>query len=446
MNITTIDEGGLRGRRHPRHPREAGRRAGLPRARRLRRPRHHPAGQRRTSRCSTRTRRASRSSSATTPQRSRNATASAPSSTPRSPPSSARPATTCSASPRSARRPPSSGSASTARLDGHPRARRRDQGRRRREPARATARTPCATDGSTAWSTDVELPVGPTDLDAPDRSNEEAVREIFGRLEFRTLLDRVLKLEGSGTTAGAEGAAEIARRRPAAFRPRRPRACSSTRSCVPGSSRPPPPTPTGSACPSRRSTARSSASASRAPPRCSTCRGRPDRADYPPFEAWLASDAPKIMHRRQGAAQGAEAQRPRRSAASAPTPSSPAGCCARAGRRRPSPQLVQRYLRRGHARGPTPTSWSPTTPWSPVRRSRPGTRCASPPLILGELSEGSRSVLTDIEIPVLLALVDMELARRHRRATTQLSALSSELGETAAGTRGTAPTPRSAAR
>jgi DNA polymerase-1 len=43
--------------------------------------------------------------------------------------------------------------------------------------------------------TDIELPVGPNDL-ARVPADEAKVREIFGRLEFRTLLDRVLKVDG----------------------------------------------------------------------------------------------------------------------------------------------------------------------------------------------------------------------------------------------------------
>jgi DNA polymerase-1 len=46
--------------------------------------------------------------------------------------------------------------------------------------------------------TDVELPVGPADLERKP-IDEQALREVFGRLEFRTLLDRVLKLDGQGS-------------------------------------------------------------------------------------------------------------------------------------------------------------------------------------------------------------------------------------------------------
>ncbi|WP_308468901.1 DNA polymerase I [Rathayibacter soli] len=56
--------------------------------------------------------------------------------------------------------------------------------------------------------TDVELPVGPGDLERQP-VNEQAVRDVFDRLQFKTLLDRVLKIaesDGSGTDADSAGA------------------------------------------------------------------------------------------------------------------------------------------------------------------------------------------------------------------------------------------------
>ncbi|KQO64768.1 DNA polymerase I [Curtobacterium sp. Leaf261] len=47
---------------------------------------------------------------------------------------------------------------------------------------------------------DVELPVGPADL-ARRPVDEDAVRELFAKLQFRTLLDRVFKVAGSGESA-----------------------------------------------------------------------------------------------------------------------------------------------------------------------------------------------------------------------------------------------------
>ncbi len=64
--------------------------------------------------------------------------------------------------------------------------------------------------------TDVDLPVGPADL-ARQPIDPTAVREIFGRLQFRTLLDRVFKVEGQAEDAGI-----VPRRREAGDRgPRR---------------------------------------------------------------------------------------------------------------------------------------------------------------------------------------------------------------------------------
>ncbi|WP_022880775.1 DNA polymerase I [Gryllotalpicola ginsengisoli] len=50
---------------------------------------------------------------------------------------------------------------------------------------------------------DLELPVGPADL-VRRPVDEAKVREVFGRLQFRTLLDRVLKLGTDGAAAGLE--------------------------------------------------------------------------------------------------------------------------------------------------------------------------------------------------------------------------------------------------
>ncbi len=56
--------------------------------------------------------------------------------------------------------------------------------------------------------TDVDLPVGPQDL-AIVPMNVDAVREVFAKLEFRSLLDRVLKLAGvdKGASAGTSSTA-----------------------------------------------------------------------------------------------------------------------------------------------------------------------------------------------------------------------------------------------
>jgi DNA polymerase-1 len=55
--------------------------------------------------------------------------------------------------------------------------------------------------------TDVDLPVAPADL-TRQPIDPTAVREIFGRLQFRTLLDRVFKVEGQAEDAGVVPDAE----------------------------------------------------------------------------------------------------------------------------------------------------------------------------------------------------------------------------------------------
>ena len=153
---------------------------------------------------------ASPSSRATTATRCSSATASSRSSTPRSRRSSARRATTSPASTRSARRPPSSGSTSTAPSTSileHADEIKGVVGQNLREQQENAVRNRRLN----RLLTDVELPVGPADLERTP-IDEHAVRDLFARLEFRTLLDRVLKLEGrDGPLDG--GAARRSRRR-----------------------------------------------------------------------------------------------------------------------------------------------------------------------------------------------------------------------------------------
>ncbi|KQX06832.1 MULTISPECIES: DNA polymerase I [unclassified Leifsonia] len=275
---------------------------------------------------------------------------------------------------------------------------------------------------------DVELPVGPSDL-TRQKMNEEAVREIFGRLEFRTLLDRVYKLEGSGTTSGAEGAAEIA-------------------AAAPGV----PPTPTPRLLLDEELQDWLEKATAANPDglglTVETLDGKvigfgvasstevldvpwqAGRADYLAFETWLASDAPKILT--DAKPQLKALKRSDLAFGGLRTDNLVAGWLLRPSLQEKNlAQLVQRYL---HEVMPEPdanqlvpddsvVAGPPIQAWYSLRVA---------PVLLGELSEGSRSVLTDIEIPVLLALVDMEL-RGVTVSHEQLAALSSELAEKAAG-------------
>lgn len=64
--------------------------------------------------------------------------------------------------------------------------------------------------------TDVELPVGPKDLERQP-IDAAAVREVFDKLQFKTLLERVLKLAGAAAGAGSDG--EAADQAPSAAEP-----------------------------------------------------------------------------------------------------------------------------------------------------------------------------------------------------------------------------------
>ena len=118
--------------------------------------------------------------------------------------------------------------------------------------------------------TDVELPLTPADLERKP-IDPTAVRAVFDRLQFRTLLDRVFKIEGAAADAGivepdADGASPAvggARRAHHGRRGARQVAGHRSRKTA----------PCRSDCASRRSRAPSRASASRVSPSRPGCRG-----------------------------------------------------------------------------------------------------------------------------------------------------------------------------
>jgi DNA polymerase-1 len=274
---------------------------------------------------------------------------------------------------------------------------------------------------------DVELPVGPGDL-TRQPMNEEAVREIFGRLEFRTLLDRVYKLEGSGTTTGAEGAAAIAAA--AAGVPPTPvpqtlldeeLGAWLTRSSAAN--------PDGLGLTVEILDGRVIGFGVASPTEALSLPWQTGRADYAPFEAWLASGSPKIL-----ADAKPQLKALRRSGLAFDgirTDVMVAGWLLRPSlAEKTLTDLVQRHL---HEIVPVAdvnqlvpdesvVAGPPIQAWYTVRVA---------PVVLAELSEGSRSVLDTIEMPVMLALLEMEL-RGVAVSHEQLSALSAQLGETAA--------------
>ncbi|MEJ3403996.1 DNA polymerase I [Rathayibacter sp. YIM 133350] len=274
---------------------------------------------------------------------------------------------------------------------------------------------------------DVELPIALGDL-ARQSMNDDAVRELFGRLEFRTLLDRVYKLEGTGTTSGAEGAAAIA----------------AAAAGVPAT-----PTPLALVGDELAAWLESSAAAHpeglgftvevldgrvigfgvASPTEAVTLPWQPSRSDYLPLERWLASDSPKIMA--DAKPQLKALRRTGLDFDGIRTDVLVAGWLLRPSlQEKTLADLVQRHL---HEIMPEPD----VNQLVPDDDVAGGVAIAAwyaarvAPIVLEQLSEGSTRVLTDIEMPVLVALVDMEL-RGVAVSHAELSELSAQLAERAA--------------
>ncbi|UFS60318.1 DNA polymerase I [Subtercola endophyticus] len=285
--------------------------------------------------------------------------------------------------------------------------------------------------------TDVELPLGPADF-GKRPIDEQAVRDLFARLEFRTLLERVFKLEGvgddgtgssafggglgSGAGAGGAGAGGRLVDEKAAVAPApttlldeelqawlaravaaEPFGLGLEVELLDGK-------PIGFGLASAESTV--------------FLPWIPDRADYLPFENWLASPAPKLLH-------GAKHQLKTLLTAGLTVDgitfdTSVAAWLLKSDSASPAlTDLVDRYLNESLPT-PDPNQLVPDddsvvgpagTAWYVARVAR---------AINEKLDDGSRSVLVDIEMPVLAVLAQMELdgvAVSH----TQLSELSNEL-------------------
>ncbi|MGN6444888.1 DNA polymerase I [Amnibacterium sp.] len=140
--------------------------------------------------------------------------------------------------------------------------------------------------------TDVELPVAPDDL-VRRPIDEAAVRAVFKRLEFRTLLDRVLKLEGGGVSGSAPEADEDADAAPPAPAPAqllgeqlegwldRMRTAN----------------PEGLGLQVESQGGRVASIGVAGPEESVDVPWQPDRAEFAPLERWLADpDAPKLLH------------------------------------------------------------------------------------------------------------------------------------------------------
>ncbi len=274
--------------------------------------------------------------------------------------------------------------------------------------------------------TNLDLPVNLGDL-ARSPINEQAVRDVFGRLEFRTLLERVIKLEGGEAADAASVAA------PAAARPE-VRAAPIARDLLDEElaawiTRATAASPTGLGLTVEVFDGNPIGFGLAGPTDTLNLHWQPGRADYAPFEAWLASDAPKIMH---DAKQQIKAMRRVNLPFSGLTVDTlVAGWLLRpGGPDKTLSDLVSRYLEEAlpvHDPNQLVPDESqagglPLQAWYTLRLSA---------AVLDLLDAGSRRVLTNIEMPTLLALADMELAGV-AVSHDQLAALSSQLGERAA--------------
>ena len=279
--------------------------------------------------------------------------------------------------------------------------------------------------------TDLDLPV---DLKNLVRStiDEPAVRDVFGRLEFRTLLDRVIKLEGAGGGAGAvEGAPTVVPEQMVVAAPQAPAAQDLLDEEL-GAwiARAAAASPQGLGLCVEVHDGQAIGFGLSGPTESVNLPWQPGRVDYLAFETWLASDSPKIMH--DAKSQIKALRRSNLDFSGLVFDTLIAGWLLRPGvPDKTLAALVTRYL--GESLPVTDPNQLipaeneaggvPLESWYTLRVAA---------ALETLLDDGSREVLTAIEMPTLLALADMELAGVSV-SHEQLSALSGQLGERAAG-------------
>ncbi|MBM7504871.1 DNA polymerase I [Agromyces aurantiacus] len=274
---------------------------------------------------------------------------------------------------------------------------------------------------------DLELDVEIADL-AAKPMDEAAVRELFDRLEFKTLLERVTKMaaESNGLTAdGTEALAAEATPAVTAPAPREPRGAE----LAAWFERATAAEPAGLGLSIEVLDGRVIGAGVASTTESIQLAWRAGSPDLEPFERWLAGDAPKVMTdakpqikamRRSGLAFDGLV-----------VDTLVAGWLMRPSlAEKDLADLVSRYL------GETvpmadpsqlvpdadSTAGPPEFAWYSLRVA---------PVVLAALSEGSRRVLADIEIPIVRILAEMEL----RGVTVEhgkLAELSAQLGERAA--------------
>ena len=275
--------------------------------------------------------------------------------------------------------------------------------------------------------TDLDLPVELPDL-LRRPIDEPAVRAVFGRLEFRTLLDRVIKLEGAGAT---EGVAVVVPEEVLVAAPQAPAAQDLLdEELAAWIARATVASPQGLALSVEVHEGKAIGFGVSGPTESVNLPWQPGRTDYLAFEAWLASDSPKIMH--DAKSQIKALRRSNLDFSGLVFDSLIAGWLLRPGvPDKTLATLVLRYL------GETLPVTDPNQ-LIPAENEAGGVPVESwytfrvAAAIDALLDDGSREVLTTIEMPTLLALSDMELAGV-AVSHDQLSALSGQLGERAAG-------------
>ncbi|WP_104194864.1 DNA polymerase I [Cryobacterium sp. M25] len=275
--------------------------------------------------------------------------------------------------------------------------------------------------------TDLDLPVELPDL-VRCPIDEPAVRAAFGRLEFRTLLDRVIKLEGAGAT---EGVAVVVPEEVLVAAPQAPAAQDLLdEELAAWIARATVASPQGLALSVEVHEGKAIGFGVSGPTESVNLPWQPGRTDYLAFEAWLASDSPKIMH--DAKSQIKALRRSNLDFSGLVFDSLIAGWLLRPGvPDKTLATLVLRYL------GETLPVTDPNQ-LIPAENEAGGVPVESwytfrvAAAVDALLDDGSREVLTTIEMPTLLALSDMELAGV-AVSHDQLSALSGQLGERAAG-------------
>ncbi len=143
--------------------------------------------------------------------------------------------------------------------------------------------------------TDVELPVGPADLERKG-IDEPALRELFDRLQFRTLLDRILKLEAEEEPTSSANTLEVAVNEDVTESTPHPEAQNLLdEELEKWLERSAAATPGGLGLTVEVYEGKVAGFGVASATESVTLPWVPDRQDYAPFERWLAGPSPKVM-------------------------------------------------------------------------------------------------------------------------------------------------------